>query len=103
MIEFKSIFDYIEAYLKRATDAVKCVYNPSCDLAVVSQSDVLDVASAFVNGLIPEDVTAPDTRYNGIDEPSAILGKASNAFDALHMQETIRSYSPSAPAPSDNQ
>lgn len=65
-------------------------YNPERDRVAVSQSDVLDLKSAFINGMLPENVSAPDVDYDNNEEPEKIIGRPANEFEAIHMVKTIK-------------
>lgn len=67
----------------------KCFYNPSKDVSQVVQGDIVDLNQAFLNGSIPDNVTIPDSEYDGNEVPESIIGRPSNAFDAIHLKETI--------------
>ena len=67
----------------------KCFYNPKKDVSSVVQGDIVDLNKAFLNGSIPDNVTIPDAEFDGNDNPESIIGKPANAFEAIHMQETI--------------
>lgn len=67
----------------------ECKYNPVVDLKPVDSFGFLDLASAYVNKTVPSDTVTQDSEYNGIDDPSKILGKPRDVFDALRMQEHI--------------
>jgi len=67
----------------------ECKYNPIEDLKPVDAFGFLDLASAYVNKTVPSDTVTQDADYNGIDDPSSILGKPRDVFDALRMQDRI--------------
>lgn len=67
-----------------------CHYNPDRDIQAVVPTEVIDICDAFVNGLIPENVVAPDTEYDGCDNPDAIVGRPANEFEAVHMTQGIK-------------
>lgn len=73
-----------------------CHYNPDTDVSAVVPTDVIDIADAFVNGIIPENVIAPDSDYDNSDTPDKVWKRPSNEFEAIHMAESIKQYLSSA-------
>lgn len=71
-----------------------CRYNPVRDCTPVSQTGFIDLCSAFVNNTIPPSIGVSETEYNGMDDPSMILGKPSDVFEAIEMESHINSYRP---------
>lgn len=67
-------------------------YNPVVDRGPVSQLGYVDINNAFRNGAIPSDITADDTKYNGIEEPDSIMGKPSDEFEAAQYAHTRNHY-----------
>lgn len=67
----------------------ECKYNPVEDIKPVDSFGWLDLASAYVNKTVPSDTVTQDTEYNGIDDPASILGKPTDVFHALRMQDSI--------------
>lgn len=67
-----------------------CRYNPSRDVESVSQQEVISIADAFVNGLIPDNVIAQETEFDGNENPESIIGRPANEFEALHLSETVK-------------
>lgn len=65
-------------------------YNPDRDRMAVAQSDVLDLKTAFVNGMLPDNVSAPDVDFDNNDEPEKIIGRPANEFEAIHMVKTVK-------------
>lgn len=67
----------------------ECKYDPIKDLKPVDENGYLDLASAYVNKTVPADIVTQDTDFNGIEDPSSIVGKPSDVFDAIRMQDAI--------------
>lgn len=67
-----------------------CRYNPTRDVVSVSQQEVISIADAFVNGLIPDNVIAQESEYDGNENPESILGRPANEFEAMHLSETVK-------------
>ena len=73
-----------------------CRYNPDRDVVAVSQQEVISIADAFVNGLIPDNVIAQESEYNGNDNPESIIARPANEFEAMHLSETVKNIRTSA-------
>lgn len=67
----------------------ECLYDPCKDLKPVDSFGWLDVAEAYVNKSVPSDIVTQETDFNNIDDPSSILGKPTDVFHALRMQDSI--------------
>lgn len=65
-------------------------YNPVKDLRPVSQTGFIDLPDAFANHNVPAGLPVEDLDYNGIEDPSAILGKPHDVFEAFDMEKSIR-------------
>ena len=70
----------------------KCPFNPIVDKTAVSQIGFVDLKSAMVNHVIPSQIAEADEDYNGIEDPSSIMGKPADVFEALEMQSHINSF-----------
>ena len=70
---------------------MKCTarYNPVKDLKEVDQFGFVDLVEATVNGVVESYVSDTEASYNGIEDPSTILGKPSDVFEAARMQDSI--------------
>lgn len=71
------------------------LFNPIKDKTPVTGSGFIDLKSAMVNHTIPSNIAESDMQYNGIDDPTAILGKPRDVFEAMEMQKSINEYKPS--------
>lgn len=72
----------------------ECKFNPVVDKTAVSQIGFVDLRSAMVNHVIPSQIAESEEDYNGIEDPSAIMGKPTDVFEALEMQSHINSFKP---------
>lgn len=66
-------------------------YNEVCDLSPVDQFGFVDLNECLANGEVPSTVSDTEDSYNGIEDPSEILGKPSDVFDAYRMQDYVKS------------
>lgn len=69
-----------------------CFFNPTKDKCSVSQTGFVELKSAMVNNTIPPQIGEGETEYNGIEDPSSILGKPRDVFEALDMQKHISEF-----------
>lgn len=67
----------------------ECHYNPLTDVKKVSPDGALDLKDAFANGSIPADLSVQDAKFNGIEDPSAIVGRPRDAIDAEVMSREL--------------
>lgn len=67
-------------------------FNSERDKQSVDQDGFVDLKDAIVNNIIPDGVGAAIDMSNGIEEPSAILGKPSDFADAARFEESIKNY-----------
>lgn len=75
-----------------------CTYNPDCDKSPVEPFGFIDLVKAYENNAIPQGVSASETGYNNISDPSRIIGKPRDVFEAAHLERTLRDYKPSKSA-----
>ena len=67
-------------------------YNPVSDLHCVDPlSSGIDLRSAYVNGAVPGNVTASDMDYNDVDDPSSMMNRPSDAFEAIRQSDYVKS------------
>lgn len=71
-----------------------CKYNPRTDLKKVSPTGALDLKSAYANNAIPANLQSSEAKFNGIEEPSAISGRVTDAIDAAMLEKQLRGYKP---------
>lgn len=67
----------------------ECPFDPVADLESVPQSGFLDLQDAWINGVVPGDVSSSGDLYNGIEEPDAILGKPRDFADAYRLSKEM--------------
>lgn len=70
----------------------ECKYNPEVDIQEVDQFGWINLRDAFINGTIPGDAGVDDSSYNDIEDPSAILGKPRDVFDAIEKAHYITNH-----------
>ena len=68
---------------------LECKYNPERDLKAVEPFGFVDLKESFINNCVPSQAPDAESDYNGIQDPSSILGKPSDVFDALRMAQDI--------------
>lgn len=64
-------------------------FNPVKDIQEVDQFGFIDLVKAFQNGYVEGDSDIRTDSYNNIEEPASIMGKPSDVFDALRMQDKM--------------
>lgn len=69
----------------------KCDYNDIVDIKEVDQFGFVDLNECMANGQVPSTVSNTEDEYNGIDDPSSILGKPHDVFEAYRMQDYVKS------------
>ena len=67
-----------------------CKYNSECDNTAVDQYGFVDLAESIKNGVVPSSISNTEDEYNGIDDPSTILGKPHDVFEAIRMQDYVK-------------
>ena len=65
------------------------VYNEVCDMAAVEPFGFIDLRKVYETHSLPTNIDGEDVAYNGIEDPSAILGKPSDIFEAYRMRDAI--------------
>lgn len=66
-------------------------YNPTCDLHCVDPvSAGVDLRTAYVNGVVPGNVTAVDMDYNDVEDPSSMMNHPSDSFEAMRQSEYVK-------------
>lgn len=64
-------------------------YDPLRDNTPVSQTGYINLNKAFESHTIPSVIDDVEVAYNEIEDPSAILGKPSDVFEAYRMAKYI--------------
>lgn len=67
-----------------------CVFDSSRDIAETEQGLAVDINTALKTGVVKEADYALD--YNGISEPSQVIGRISDTFDAIEAQRVVKKY-----------
>lgn len=78
-------------------------FNELKDIQEVDQFGFVDLVEALTNGEVPTQIADQDINYNGIEDPSSILGKPQDIFDLYRMNDYIQSVTPQEGAPSDEE
>lgn len=66
-------------------------YNPVSDLHCVDPlSAGIDLRSAYVNGVVPGNVSAVDMDYNDVEEPSSMMNHPSDPFEAMRQSDYVK-------------
>lgn len=67
-----------------------CVFDELRDIQEVESGLAVDITDMLRTGVVQDSpVTEPD---NGIEDPSAIIGRVSDVFDAIEAQRVIKKY-----------
>lgn len=66
-----------------------CTYDPVRDKQPVDQFGFIDLKSAMVTSVVPTQMPGAETDYNGIDDPSKVLGKPHDIFEAMDTQKAL--------------
>lgn len=64
-------------------------HNPETDIAEVDQFGFIDINKAFQNGYVPGNNSSVTLDFDGEVDPSAIMGKPSDVFEAMRMQDSM--------------
>lgn len=68
--------------------------NPRATKKAVDQFGFVDVVKILTSNSLPAMETDGANAYNGIEDPSSILGKPHDVFEAMAMQQAIKDYKP---------
>ena len=68
----------------------ECKYNPTVDICPVDQFGFVDLVECLSKGEIPSTVSDTESTYNEIDDPSTIIGKPRDNFEAIRMMDGIK-------------
>lgn len=74
-------------------------FNPKRDKKAVDQFGFVDIVKIMDTNTLPAVSAEGSEVYNGIDDPSSILGKPTDVFDAMRMEASIKDYKPDSGAP----
>lgn len=67
------------------------MYDEERDNAPVCQYGFVDLSAAIANGAVPSSISNTEVEYNDIEDPSTILGKPHDIFEAYRMQDYVKS------------
>lgn len=67
-----------------------CKYNPVTDLSPVDEFGYVDLVECLAKGEVPASLGNTDDVYNDIDDPSTIIGKPRDNFEAIRMMDAIK-------------
>lgn len=59
------------------------------NIAVVSQIGYIDLRVAYETGSVPADLEGVEGNFNGINEPSSIIGSPDDVFSAIRAKEAV--------------
>lgn len=76
--------------------AVICKYNPYKDIMQVVPDLGVNIDDMLQTGVVKDSGETLDN--NGIDDPSAIIGRVSDVFDAMDAARIIKKYGKKSPA-----
>lgn len=77
-----------------------CKFNDKRDIRRVESGLAVDLTKALKTGIVRDFGAATDS--NGIDDPSKIIGRVADVFDALDASRVVKKYGKKAkPSPSD--
>lgn len=68
---------------------VSTLYDPLMDVEEVDQFGFVDLREAFLNGSVPGDIVADETKYNGIEDPDAVGSRADDQFAAIRSAQAL--------------
>lgn len=72
---------------------VKTHYNEERDLAAVDQFGFIDLVESLEKGFIPEEISNTEDIYNDIEDPSTIMNKPRDVFEACRQMDNIKASS----------
>lgn len=73
-------------------------FNPLRDIAPVDQFGFVDLHDAYVNHCIPGDLIVNQEDYNGVEDPSSLIGKSADVFEAYRKAQYVKSAESAAAA-----
>lgn len=72
----------------------ECKFDPVRDQHPVDQFGFVDLKSALENSVVPSQMPGSDEDYNGIDDPSKVLGSPRDIFEAIDAQKAVEAAAP---------
>lgn len=67
----------------------KIEFDPVRDQHPVEQFGFIDLKTALENSVVPSQMPGSDEDYNGIDDPSKVLGSPRDVFEAIDAQKSL--------------
>lgn len=64
-------------------------FDPVRDMRPVDQFGFIDLKTALENSVVPSQMPGSDEDYNGIDDPSKVLGSPRDIFEAIDAQNAF--------------
>lgn len=74
------------------------VYNPQKDNAPVDQVGFVNLRDAYVNSVIPGDLSVETSEFNGVDDPSSLLGRSHDVFESIRKGQYVQKSAAAAEA-----
>lgn len=65
------------------------IFDKNKDYREVEDFGYVDLIKCLQTGAVPADVTGSMSSYNGIDDPSSIIGSPTDVFEAMRMSTTL--------------
>ena len=67
-----------------------CKFNSVTDLQEVDQFGFVDLVKSSLEGFVPSDIGTSADNFDGKDiDPESLLGRPSDRFEAMRMQESL--------------
>lgn len=68
----------------------ECKFDKNRDISEVDQFGFVDLVDSVAAGAVPSDLQSDGNSFDGTDiDPESIIGKPSDAFEAIRMQEEL--------------
>lgn len=68
----------------------ECKFNPVTDIMAVEPFGFVNLIEAVDNGCVPSFISNTEDNYNDIEDPSTILGKPRDVFEAYRMSDYVK-------------
>ncbi len=66
-----------------------CDFDSSKDIREVQCIGYIDLTTVLKTGIVPSNLDETQIQYNGIEDPSSIIGSPSDVFEAYRMTNDI--------------
>lgn len=73
-------------------------FDPVRDQSPVDQFGFIDLKSALENSVVPSQMPGSEEDYNGIDDPSKVLGTPRDIFEAIDAQKAVEAAAAAHPS-----